>query len=741
MKILEINLIEFGGLKDRCLTLGEGLNLFEGENEAGKSTVLLFIKFMLYGLGRKNQEDYERAVSRSGHCARGTMTLCNRGENYRIERDFSEGARSGSERLHLYRLSDGEEIALSGQPGEFFLGVGREAFESSCYIGQMKLGGVSDKKGSDAIRNLLSSADESTDVTRIEDKLEKIRVTYRHKTGKGGRLWELEGRLADERAQYDRAVETHRHVLTEQERFDRAQEQADQNEKALERTNQILLGIGKIGVLRRFDRLRTTERDYARLNEIREQTRNRFLKNEYMPTASDVAALRHLADAVDTAEVAFAQADRACAEQGEASVDARMARYAEQLAALGGYGVLAKRVGSLRKRRTAFFVLCAIGVVSIPILLLLNPIFAAAGAVFAIAFALLAVFSSKAIGRLASEYDCKAGTLLSYAQSCEAYTRQMQEQSERRERLFVARSVAEEQLSASRARLIEAMKKTVAEVEGADVAAARAEADRVEQYLSADREAEIRSQSLLHAIAEESAALAAYDEDALRAEVDPALWDMTPADVARAEREQKFYAEKKKTLEMSMRQSQIELISARAGFTSPVEIADRLAQTEDELAQATRYADALVLAIESLQDAAKSMSGSVTPALAKDASALMRRISGGRYVELTTGAAFAPSLLLENQLSVPLELMSGGTRDAAYLSLRIALMMQIYAGELPPLLMDEALCQLDDRRVAEVLSFLSRMCGEQMQVLLFTCHTRERQICQTQELACHSIKL
>ena len=190
-----------------------------------------------------------------------------------------------------------------------------------------------------------------------------------------------------------------------------------------------------------------------------------------------------------------------------------------------------------------------------------------------------------------------------------------------------------------------------------------------------------------------------------------------------------------------MRQSQIELISARAGAASPVELADRLAATEQEVARAEQYADALALAIESLQNAAKSMSGSVTPALVKDASAMIRTLSGGRYTELNTSTAFTPSLLLEDGRPVPLELLSGGTRDAAYLSLRIALMMQIYAGELPPLLMDEALCQIDDRRAAELLALLSRMSDEQMQILLFTCHHREAEICKQSGIACHTVTL
>ena len=81
------------------------------------------------------------------------------------------------------------------------------------------------------------------------------------------------------------------------------------------------------------------------------------------------------------------------------------------------------------------------------------------------------------------------------------------------------------------------------------------------------------------------------------------------------------------------------------------------------------------------------------------------------------------------------ELLSGGTRDAAYLCLRIALMMQLFPDELPPLLLDESLCQMDEGRVERVLCLLSELCGKDMQCMLFTCHRREREICLAKELS------
>ena len=734
MKILELHLIEFGALKDRRITLSEGLNLLEGENESGKSTLLLFIKFMLYGLGRKNQEDYERSVSRSGHCAKGSMTLRSNGEDYRIERIFAEGARSGSERLRVLRLSDGEEVFAGMQPGEALLKVSREVFENSCCIGQMRVQSLSEKKGSDAIRNLLSSADETTDISRIEDKLDKIRVAYRHKTGKGGKLYEMSEAIALERTRLDRALDAHRRVVKEQGRYDRAHEQTEQNNAQLERLNQLLTQLGKLEILRRFERLHQSESEHARLRDARERARMSFLKTETMPTFSDVAALRHCADNLEQAEVRVGQMREKLSEHERFfRIDETLARHAEQLSASGGLEALARRQKKLGARIAILAVLCGLfGVAVIPLVLYL-PLFAVLPALGIIP-CVIGIFST--LGRrrkLATEYDKKPSELLSYAEECEEYSRKLRTIATHKEQLVTEQKVAEEQLRLCGEGLREALLRTVpADHVTVSAEAARAEADRIERYLQADREAQIREQSIDRMIDGERKSLDGYAEETLRAEVDESLWKMTPDEIARAEREQKFYLEKKRTLEQTMHQAQLELISARANFTSPVEIADRLEKMTDALGRSERYADALSMAIEGLQSAAKSMSKSMTPTLAKDASVIMETISDGRYAELSTGTQLIPSLVGEDGLSVPVELMSGGTRDAAYLSLRIALMMRLYEGELPPLLLDESLCQMDDRRVERILDLLGRLSADRTQCLLFTCHRRESRICSEQ---------
>ena len=52
MIIESISIKSFGRLRDFTCEPGEGLSVFLGENESGKSTVCAFIRYMLYGFAR-----------------------------------------------------------------------------------------------------------------------------------------------------------------------------------------------------------------------------------------------------------------------------------------------------------------------------------------------------------------------------------------------------------------------------------------------------------------------------------------------------------------------------------------------------------------------------------------------------------------------------------------------------------------------------------------------------------------
>ena len=132
MKIQQLHITEFASFKDRSFDLSDGMTLIEGRNESGKSTLAAFIRFMLYGLPKKNAGAdaatiRKKALSWEGGVAEGSMVIETRDGRFRIERKGTlrtSGTReSYSESVAVFDMATGENITADPTPGEYFLGV------------------------------------------------------------------------------------------------------------------------------------------------------------------------------------------------------------------------------------------------------------------------------------------------------------------------------------------------------------------------------------------------------------------------------------------------------------------------------------------------------------------------------------------------------------------------------------------------------------------------------------------
>ena len=56
MIIEKIHIDAFGRLENRDFELSEGVNIIEGANESGKSTLAAFIRFVFYGCSPRERE-------------------------------------------------------------------------------------------------------------------------------------------------------------------------------------------------------------------------------------------------------------------------------------------------------------------------------------------------------------------------------------------------------------------------------------------------------------------------------------------------------------------------------------------------------------------------------------------------------------------------------------------------------------------------------------------------------------
>ncbi len=115
MIIRELHLIAFGKFHDKVITFEDGLNLVNGDNEAGKSTVHKFIEGMFFGFFKpysKNKiytSDYERFLPWTGTEYKGAIVYEVSSRTYRLERNFLKG----KEWVKLYDHKTGEDLTWS----------------------------------------------------------------------------------------------------------------------------------------------------------------------------------------------------------------------------------------------------------------------------------------------------------------------------------------------------------------------------------------------------------------------------------------------------------------------------------------------------------------------------------------------------------------------------------------------------------------------------------------------------
>jgi len=95
LRIDKLRVNGFGNLKDKDIELKEGINIINGKNESGKSTLLKFIPGMLYGLAKtkngKDISDLERYKPWNGNEFSGKMEyVLDNHKRYEVYRDFNK---------------------------------------------------------------------------------------------------------------------------------------------------------------------------------------------------------------------------------------------------------------------------------------------------------------------------------------------------------------------------------------------------------------------------------------------------------------------------------------------------------------------------------------------------------------------------------------------------------------------------------------------------------------------------
>ena len=141
MIIKEAKIGKFGKLENVQYQFSPQINVIYGENESGKSTLMQFLKAMLFGLEktrvRKTLDTYNKYEPWDTPAYfYGSMIFETGNQEFLLERNFYHK----EQRARLVNVRDGEELSVEYGDLDMLLGnVSAAAYENTCCIGQEQL--------------------------------------------------------------------------------------------------------------------------------------------------------------------------------------------------------------------------------------------------------------------------------------------------------------------------------------------------------------------------------------------------------------------------------------------------------------------------------------------------------------------------------------------------------------------------------------------------------------------------
>lgn len=734
MILNSLNIISFGGLRNRVIDLSDGVNVISGANESGKTSAAMFIKFIFYGLngrkGRNTLTERQRYVNRTTLQAAGSVQ-CTTGDGteWRIERlvSLSDG-QSVRERVRITNLTTGEST-IGQNPGEFFFGVPEEVFVSTCFISQsaqMKPDVAKLSPTDTAIGNLLTAADETVDVPRAVKLLDSRRRELIHKTGSGGEINDLKEKRSALAAEMKATAERSAEIMQLDASLTDIKRRIAQLEEADEHYTALFSALDKITAKRRMESQKQTA---AALDELNAQ----------------IADL----DASPLGE-GFAETLLEC-ERDVRAYDEECAVYDERLPQLNdavadeeipdGEEIVSEvrhldsKCRSLTGVAAAFLISGALGLAAALVLYYFNTDRYLIPLIMALVLAVLGA------GMILRQVKCRSqlNTLLDTwdAESPAEIETAVAEKLavlDRNRMLVLEKQRMEASLEAAKLRFDLASERLHTLAQDADADSTGDLYDIIEAlHKLADSTAEKRTEmsasaeklsgrlelltEQLDGMDEAQAELEAYA--VMNTDIGREAASLDKQALANAVRERDFTVSALKSA--IKRRSNLEEALAATGRVdrTPDEYATLISAADARIEELSLRADAYETAKNAILAAGETVRSGVIPSVTARASEMIRHATGEKHERLTLDSSFNAGLAADGDV-LTAEYLSKGTSDLTYFALRAALCDEIFRAESPMLVMDETFAHFDRERLNATLSLL-----DQHQCLIFTCRNDE----------------
>ncbi len=756
MIIEKIEIESFAAIKNLSLSLSDKINLIEGSNESGKSSIASFIKFVLYGVSGKGTDGHlserKKAINYSESHAGGSLVVRIGEKRYKITRNTAVSGtvrESARTRFTLRDLESGADISDGREPGEQLLGISESVFVRSAYLRQGDEGGIDGSDIHSAISNILFSGDERLSVEKAVERIDAARIPLSHKHGEKGRIFALREQISLLSEQLKCAVGENEEIIAlslgieEREKANREHIKKYNELKNQARACECARALESFNALSRAE----AEKVKAELSMLE------YKAAAHIPADEEMEELRAFEISLSTLNVSLsdteAQKEKLLLEKEKLNTKKGLGEAVENAGGaetlLGKVQKTAAAVGRFAVLFVTILLLCGISAASAFVLKPYISVFLAVSALMgALGIIFLVLFVSKKLKlkKLLRECDCKTAEELGEAvKAYEGICMRMKINEQNLASIDEREAEYKSLIKAEQSRFCEFLHDMDIDdkVSDSKIIPKITEELKARQKKCAELEAEAsRTKAFYEGLLSKTESL---DAEKLKAELaslgvdEPLLIDME-----KTAKSMSFYREQSALLEEKIHAMQIQLATLRATRKPPSEIKEQISELSEELSSSEEKLAVYILARDSLISAAEELRKSIAPTLARAAGEYMDTLTGGKYKALSLDSSFTLSYEADGETR-HIDYMSEGSKQSAYLCLRLALSDVISKKGALPIILDEAAAHLDDTRAIELLKLLGLRAEKNIQHILFTCHGREKELLSKAGYSYNYIKL
>lgn len=752
MIIEKIVIKSFGIITDMTLEFSDKVNVIEGQNESGKSTIAAFIKYMLYGFDDSGLEgevsERKKRINWESGTAEGSMYVRVKGKRYLLTRSTVTTETAGrvayKEDSSIIDLETGTPAFGKLSAGDVFFGVDRDLFDNTAFIGQINDTSINERSVKESIENILFSGSEKINNQRAAAKISDKMQALLHESGTGGAIVDLVNRESELESRLAACEEDNRLILEKEAELHEIRARRSEAEDKQAKLHDLSTCYSNVMLIKTFDQLHDLERECEEKTEaynkyVEENTKAGFVPSEQYLTDLAVArkGVNEFYRALGDAQDAYTQQKRAVGITND------IENYIELSDTYGGETKVVAKATALFKHRIFAGALSVLAFLAFVAALVFEIVaMSMDGLLFAkIAIGILGIAALGGAGFFGFDVFRAHKALVGIEKKFGTETFEdlkgkivlVAEARAKRDALIVAEESARMLVEQSKARYEEA-KKTLTDLilrwgEEPPLTELSGFLDRLEDKVRAFLDEKNRlydeKTDIEITVRELRRTLADKSEIDVRAQVSPlkrkALAGINYDEIIEGIADSKARISEEDRLAFDV-ENELMLLKGRAG--DPSEYYSRIQVISSRRKELQDKHKAYFIALGAIKGASDNLRRGISPRLGEYATRMMEIMTDKKYTSFDVSDGLKVSFTSPNGEMKSVDFLSGGTRDMAYIAVRAALIDMLYT-EKPPICFDESFAHQDNVRARSMMKAIKQLSEEGCQSFIFTCRARE----------------